>query len=146
MAPFQLIFFFGRGRGEYFCGRMPRLRIIFLEKLFRVYQHHISDYFSDVLVPPADCRPGQLPGWHSPWTGPAYSVACYVSVYRSIMHTRTKHHCLDHKNSTSITQFSLQHCAKYTAYENVSNHGGSAEATRGCGTALHVFSGLISML
>ena len=38
------------------------------------YQHHISDYSSDVLTPLIGWHPGQLPGWPSPYSGPAFRI------------------------------------------------------------------------
>lgn len=42
------------------------------------YQHHISDYSSDVLAPIIHWHPEQLPGWSSPYSGPAFRIFCFL--------------------------------------------------------------------
>jgi hypothetical protein len=66
------------------------------------------------------------------------------------MHKRKKCLCQDHKIDTLIRQCALYHYTKHLAHTYVwkwvvSNHGGTTEATRVCGTVSHVFSGLISV-
>ena len=143
MAPFQIIFFEFICGGEYFCGRMPRLRIIFGKAVsgvsasyFRLLQRCLR----------AACRLAPRAVARLAFSLDRRCIFCwrYVTVY--IMHERTKRHSQNHTNSTLITQLCPQHCAKHTAYENVSNHGGSAEATQGCGTASHVFNLLATEL
>ena len=60
--------------GEYYQGMCPSCES-FSENFFRMwktrfYQQRISNYSSDVLAPLTGWRPGQLPGWLAPQSGP----------------------------------------------------------------------------
>ena len=70
-----------------------------------------------------------------------YIILCYthaVYIYILCMLKRKKRLCQYHKIALCNTAQNILHVHTFLKIV-VSNHGGSTEATRGCGTVLHVF-------